>query len=89
VSLSHTLVVNGTLRVNQTDASLLFFQRHHRPFTHLGGYQVTAAGLGPAAVARLRSSLTREAAAAELETLLPRHVEKAQDSTTHAPLRQR
>jgi putative ABC transport system permease protein len=48
VSLSHTLVVNGTLRVNQTDASLLFFQRHHRPFTHLGGYQVTAAGLGPA-----------------------------------------
>jgi putative ABC transport system permease protein len=41
------------------------------------------------AVARLRSGLTCEAAAAELETLLPRHVEKAQDSTTHAPLRQR
>ena len=36
VSLSHTLVVNGTLRVNQTDASLLFLERHHRPFTQVG-----------------------------------------------------
>jgi len=48
VSLSHTLVVNGTLRVNQTDASLLFLERHHQPFAYVGGYQVTAAALGPA-----------------------------------------
>ena len=47
VSLSHTLVVNGALRVNQTDASLLFYQRHARAFTQLGGYQTTAANLGP------------------------------------------
>ena len=47
VSLSHTLVVNGALRVNQTDASLLFWQRHHQPFTHVGGYQTTTAALGP------------------------------------------
>lgn len=48
VSLSHTLIVNGTLRVNQTDASLLFLQRHHPPFENVGGYQATAAALGPA-----------------------------------------
>src|SRR5579864_8614054 len=48
VTLSHTLVVNGTLRVNQTDASLLFLERHHRPFASIGGYQVSSAGLGPA-----------------------------------------
>ena len=47
VSLSHTLVVNGTLRVNQSDASLLFWQRHHQPFADLGGYQPTTAALGP------------------------------------------
>ncbi len=47
VSLSHTLVVNGTLRVNQSDASLLFWQRHHQPFTELAGYQLTTAALGP------------------------------------------
>jgi putative ABC transport system permease protein len=48
VSLSHTLVVGGTLRVDQTDASILFFTRHARSFTHLGGYQPTAAALAPA-----------------------------------------
>ncbi len=47
VSLSHTLVVNGPLRVNQSDARLLFWQRHHQPFTDLGGYQPTTAALGP------------------------------------------
>ena len=47
VSLSHTLVVGGSLRVDQSDASILFYHRHHRAFTHLGGYQVTAAGVGP------------------------------------------
>jgi len=47
VSLSHTLVVGGSLRVDQSDASILFFGRHHRAFTHFGGYQITAAGLGP------------------------------------------
>src|SRR5262249_52956648 len=46
VSLSHTLVVNGTLRVNQSAASLLFWQRHHHPFTELGGSQPTTAAIG-------------------------------------------
>jgi putative ABC transport system permease protein len=48
VSLSHTLVVGGDLRVDQSDASILFYSRHHRAFSHFGGYQVTAAGVGPA-----------------------------------------
>ncbi len=48
VSLSHTLVVNGSLRVDQSDAGILFYSRHQQSFTHLGGYQVKAAGLGPA-----------------------------------------
>jgi putative ABC transport system permease protein len=47
VSLSHTLVVSGVFRVDQSDATLLFYQRHSRAFTHLGGYQVAAANLGP------------------------------------------
>jgi hypothetical protein len=40
VSLSHTLVVGGLLRADQSDASILFYRRHNRAFTHLGGYQV-------------------------------------------------
>lgn len=47
VSLSHTLVVGGTLRVDQSDASLLFYRRHNSAFTYLGGYQASAAGLAP------------------------------------------
>ena len=47
VSLSHTLVVGGSMRVEQSDASLLFYPRHQRAFTHFGGYQLTAAALGP------------------------------------------
>src|SRR3972149_9329151 len=37
VSLSHTLVVGGSLGVDQADASILFFGRHHRAFTPFGG----------------------------------------------------
>jgi len=47
VSLSHTLTVGTSFRVEQSDASLLFYGRHQQAFTHFGGYQVTAAGLGP------------------------------------------
>jgi predicted permease len=47
LSLSHTLVVGGDLRVEQSDASLLFYGRHQRAFSHLGGYQAGAAGIGP------------------------------------------
>ncbi len=47
VSLSHTLVVGGGLRVDQSDASLLFYGRHQQAFSHFGGYQVTAAAIGP------------------------------------------
>lgn len=45
VSISHTLVVGGQLRVEQSDASLLFFQRHNRVFAAFGGYQPMAAAL--------------------------------------------
>jgi predicted permease len=48
VSLSHTLVVGGVLRVDQTDASILFYGRHSRAFTHLGGYQASAAAVASA-----------------------------------------
>lgn len=48
VSVSHTLQVRGTLHVDQSDASLLFFHRHNRAFTQFGGYQASAAALGPA-----------------------------------------
>jgi predicted permease len=47
VDLSHTLEVGGGLRVDQSDAGLLFYGRHQQSFTHFGGYQATAAGLGP------------------------------------------
>ena len=47
VSVSHTLQVHGSLRVDQSDASLLFFQRHNGVFTQFGGYQTVAAALGP------------------------------------------
>jgi putative ABC transport system permease protein len=48
VSLSHTLVAGALLRADQSDASILFYQRHSRAFTHIGGYQVAAAGLAAA-----------------------------------------
>jgi predicted permease len=47
VSLSHTLVVGGDLRVEQSDASLLFYGRYQRAFSHLGGYRRNAAAIGP------------------------------------------
>jgi predicted permease len=47
VSLSHTLVVGGLLRADQSDATILFYRRHNRAFTQLGGYQAAAAGLAP------------------------------------------
>ena len=49
VSVSHTLQVHGNLRVDQSDASLLFFERHHGMFTQFGGYQTVGAALGPTA----------------------------------------
>lgn len=49
VAVSHTLQVGGTLRVDQTDASILFYGRHNRAFSQFGGYQAGAAALGPTA----------------------------------------
>jgi putative ABC transport system permease protein len=46
VSLSHTLQVRGSLHVDQTDASILFYRRHNRAFTQFGGYQAGAAAVG-------------------------------------------
>jgi predicted permease len=48
VSVSHTLQVGGTLRVDQSDASLIFYGRHNRAFAAFGGYAAGAAALGPA-----------------------------------------
>ena len=48
VSLSHTLVAGGPLHVEQTDASVLFYSRHKRAFSHFGGYRVSTAALAPA-----------------------------------------
>src|SRR5436190_735738 len=45
VHLSHTLVVGGVLRVEQSDATLLYYSRHNRVFAHFGGYQPVAAAL--------------------------------------------
>src|SRR5262245_28883070 len=47
VSLSHTLVVGTTMRVEQSDATLLMYGRHQRSFTHIGGYRISTAGVGP------------------------------------------
>jgi putative ABC transport system permease protein len=49
VSISHTLQVGGDLRVDQSDASLLFYPRHSRQLASFGGYQAGAVALGPAA----------------------------------------
>jgi len=49
VSLSHTLDVGSSLRVAQTDASILFYQRHNRVFEQFGGYRVSASAIGPVA----------------------------------------
>src|SRR5262249_35797182 len=48
VAISHTLVVGSTLTAEQSDASILFYQRHNRTLSHFGGYQLTAAAIGPA-----------------------------------------
>lgn len=48
VSLSHTLVAGKALQVEQSDASLLFYERHGQAFSAFGGYRVEAAALGPA-----------------------------------------
>ena len=45
VSISHTLQVRGPLEVDQTDASILLYQRHNRAFAQFGGYQVGAAAI--------------------------------------------
>jgi predicted permease len=47
VSVSHTLQVGGSLRVDQADASILFYRRHNRVFEQFGGYQAGTAALGP------------------------------------------
>jgi len=48
VSVSHTLQVRGSLRVDESDASIMFYRRHNRAFGQFGGYQAGAAALGPA-----------------------------------------
>jgi predicted permease len=51
VSLSHTLQVHGSLRVDQSDASILFYGRQNRAFAQFGGYQAGAVALGPVGAA--------------------------------------
>jgi hypothetical protein len=48
VSLSHTLQVRGELRVDQSDASVLFYGRHNRAFAQFGGYEAGTAAVSGA-----------------------------------------
>jgi predicted permease len=45
VDLSHTLVVSGLLRVDQSDATYLGYRRHNHVFTDIGAYRATAVNL--------------------------------------------
>jgi predicted permease len=47
VDLSHTLVVSGILRVDQSDATYLHYRRANSTFTDVGAYRATAANVGP------------------------------------------
>jgi predicted permease len=47
VDLSHTLAVSGVSRVDQSDATYLFYRRENHVFTDIGAYQAKAVNLGP------------------------------------------
>ena len=46
VDLSHTLTVSGISRVDQSDATFLYYARANRVFSDLGAYRVTGVNVG-------------------------------------------
>jgi predicted permease len=46
VDLSHTLTVSGISRVDQSDATFLYYARANRTFTAIGAYRVTGVNVG-------------------------------------------
>src|SRR6476660_7053474 len=60
VDLSHTLTISGITRVDQSDATFLYYARENKVFTGVGAYRVTGVN-----VAVLAGTLTSEAARSE------------------------
>ena len=60
VDLSHTLTISGITRVDQSDATFLYYARENKVFTGVGAYRVTGVN-----VAGLAGTLTSEAARSE------------------------
>ena len=46
VDLSHTLTVSGVSRVDQSDATFLYYAKANRVFSDVGAYRVTGANVG-------------------------------------------
>ncbi len=47
VDLTHTLVLSGVARIDQSDATYLLYRRDNRVFSDVGAYRETAANTGP------------------------------------------
>src|SRR4051812_3623553 len=48
VDLSHTLTISGITRVDQSDATFLYYARENRVFTGIGAYRITGVNVGGA-----------------------------------------
>ncbi len=46
VDLSHTLTISGITRVDQSDATFLYYRRANRVFTDVGAYRLTGVNVG-------------------------------------------
>jgi predicted permease len=46
VDLSHTLTISGITRVDQSDATFLYYRRENRSFADVGAYRVTGVNVG-------------------------------------------
>ena len=55
VDLSHTLTISGITRVDQSDATFLYYARENKVFTGVGAYRVTGVN-----VAGLAGTLTTD-----------------------------
>jgi predicted permease len=49
VDLSHTLTISGITRVDQSDATFLYYARENRVFTGIGAYRITGVNVAGAA----------------------------------------
>src|SRR5215510_16522039 len=59
VDLSHSLTISGITRVDQSDATFLYYARENRAFTGIGAYRITgvnvAGSTGASATANTRA----------------------------------